>query len=180
MSPCASLFMCTTVFSGYANQHLQTSGIMFQRSRIHLVTRSIGASQLNNTMWFIGPSFLYEMPQAQQHEVFELVNPETLGNKLFYSRPFSDRFQRFSTWESLLRAHSFLIHQACSQCHIQCKGWHQCSEICTPEEQSAVKKIIILHNQKDLYPQDYAALQKDEQVSCSSALWKLNTYVWEI
>lgn len=84
-----------------------------------LVTRSIGASQLNNTIWFTGPSFLYEPPQAQQHEVFELVNPETDAEV----RPwvtsfstqveeglFSDRFQRFSTWESLLRAHSFLIH----------------------------------------------------------------------
>lgn len=42
-----------------------------------LVTRSIGASQLNNTMWFTGPRFLYKQAQAQQQHDFELVNPET-------------------------------------------------------------------------------------------------------
>lgn len=42
-----------------------------------LATRSIGASQLNNTMWITGPSFLYKQAQAQQQHDFELVNPET-------------------------------------------------------------------------------------------------------
>ncbi|XP_057209258.1 uncharacterized protein LOC130566061 isoform X1 [Triplophysa rosa] len=139
-----------------------------------------------------GPNFLYEPSQAQQHEVFELVNPKTDAEVRPYVTSFftqvedglfSDRFQRFSTWESLLRAHSFLIHQARSLTSSpnvtshKCKGWHQCSEIRTPEEQKAAKKLILLHTQKDLYPQEYTALQKEEQVSNSSMLWKLDPYI---
>ncbi|ROL50015.1 hypothetical protein DPX16_5774 [Anabarilius grahami] len=57
-----------------------------------------------------------------------------------------------------------------------CKGWHQCSETRKPNEQTAAKRLILLHVQKVLYPEEYAALQRDEQVSCSSTLWNLDPY----
>lgn len=77
----------------------------------------------------------------------------------------------------------FLIHQAHSHTSNSistshtCKGWHQCSKISTPEEQTAAKRLILRHTQKDLYPEEYAALQRDEQVSRSSALWNLDPYI---
>ncbi|KAF4088022.1 hypothetical protein AMELA_G00078480 [Ameiurus melas] len=41
-----------------------------------LVTSSVAASQLNDTKWFTGPSFLYKLPQTQEREFFEQVNPK--------------------------------------------------------------------------------------------------------
>ncbi len=157
-----------------------------------LATRSVLASQLNDTIWFTGPSFLYQSPQEQPCESFEMVNPDTDTEvrpcvTSFATRAerslFSERFQCFSTWESLLRAVSFLIHQARSHTSSSistshaCKGWHQCSKIITPEEQTAAKRLILLRAQKELYPEEYAALQKNEQVSHSSALWNLDPYI---
>ncbi|RXN31543.1 hypothetical protein ROHU_004747 [Labeo rohita] len=157
-----------------------------------LATRSVITSQLNDTIWFTGPSFLYQQPQEQQCEFFEMVNPETDAEvrpcvTSFATRVerslFSERFQRFSTWESLLRAVSFLIHQACSHTSSSistshtCKGWHQCSKIDTPEEQTAAKRLILLHAQKELYPEEYTALQRNGKVSHSSALWNLDPYI---
>ncbi len=157
-----------------------------------LATRSVVASQLNDTIWFTGPSFLYQSPQEQPCESFKMVNPDTDAEvrpcvTSFATRAerilFSERFQRFSTWESLLRAVSFLIHQARSHMSSSistshaCKGWHQCSKIITPEEQTAAKRLILLHAQKELYPEEYAALQKNEQVSHSSALCNLDPYI---
>lgn len=115
-----------------------------------LATRSVVASQLNDTIWFTGPSFLYQSPQEQQCESFKMVTPETDAERSL----FSERFQCFSTWESLLGAVSFLIHQAYSHTPSsistshKCKGWHQCSKISTPEEQTAAKRLILLHAQK--------------------------------
>ncbi len=101
------------------------------------------------------------------HESFKMVNPDTDAEvrpcvTSFATRAerslFSERFQRFSTWESLLRAVSFLIHQARSHSSSistshACKGWHQCSKIITLEEQTAAKRLILLHAQKELYPE---------------------------
>lgn len=58
-----------------------------------------------------------------------------------------------------------------------CKGWHQCSKICTPLEQTAAKRLILLHTQKELYPEEYTALQRNGKVSHSSPLWNLDPYI---
>lgn len=127
-----------------------------------LATRSVVASKLSSTIWFTGPSFLYKLPQTQEREFFELVDPETdtevrphvtsFATQIDRSL-FSERFHRFSTRESLLKAVSFLIHQvrsytssSISTAHT-CKGWHQCNKVRTPEEQSAAKRLILLYVQ---------------------------------
>lgn len=86
-----------------------------------LATRSVAASQLMDTMWFKGPDFLYKPPEKEKREHFELIDPETdvevrpqvtaLATHLETKRLTSERFQRFSTWKSLLRAVSYLKHQ---------------------------------------------------------------------
>ncbi len=101
-----------------------------------LATRSVLASQLNDTIWFTGPSFLYQSPQEQTCESFEMVNPDTDTEvrpcvTSFATRAerslFSERFQCFSTWESLLRAVSFLIHQARSP-HVKFHQYIPCMQ----------------------------------------------------
>lgn len=99
-----------------------------------LATRSVPASQLSATMWFRGPEFLYKPQQSGTDETFPLVDPETdkdvrpqlttLATHVSEGK-LTERFKRFSTWGSLLRVVSFLIHQVSafrSDLSDTCKG----------------------------------------------------------
>lgn len=139
-----------------------------------LATRSVAASQLMDTMWFKGPDFLYKPPKPDTQEHFELIEPEmdvdvrpTVSATHIEAKPFtSERFKRFSTWNSLLRAICFLIHQVRSHksssisdtSQHTCKAWHQCSRPHTPEELVAGRRLIIETVQRDSFPCEHAAL----------------------
>ncbi|XP_051816711.1 uncharacterized protein LOC127537707 [Acanthochromis polyacanthus] len=160
-----------------------------------LATRSVSASQLMDTRWFKGPDFLYKPPEPEVHALFELVDPEkdvevrpqvtAFATCVKTRRLTSERFQRFSTWDSLLRAVAFLIHQARSHrpadstdpLHHTCKGWHRCSRPRTPGELAAAKKLILETVQRDTYPEEYAALQAKREVSTSSEILNLDPYM---
>ena len=89
----------------------------------------------------------------------ELIEPETdvdvrpqvtaLATHIEAKPLTSERFMRFSTWNSLLRAVCFLIHQVRSHksssisdtLQHTCKGWHQCSRPHTPEELAAARRL---------------------------------------
>ncbi|XP_057704031.1 uncharacterized protein LOC130922855 isoform X1 [Corythoichthys intestinalis] len=87
----------------------------------NLATRSVPVSRLVDTMWFTGPAFLHKPSQLATQETFELIESETdvdvrpqltiLATHVSDDELNSERFQRFSTWESLLRGVAFLIHQ---------------------------------------------------------------------
>lgn len=155
-----------------------------------LATRSVPASQLTDTMWFTGPEFLHKPLQTETHESFELVDPETdvevrpqlttLATCVKEGKLTSERFQRFSTWESLLRAVSFLVHQTRSyrsDSSVPCKGWHRCTKPRTPEELEAAKLVILKSVQMDAYPEEYAALQEERPIPGSSAILDLDPFM---
>lgn len=87
-------------------------------------SRSLPASHLAETSWFTGPSFLHQptAEKPQTSERFELIEPEkdseirpnvqTCATYLDEGILTSDRFQRFSTFTSLVRGVAFLIHMA--------------------------------------------------------------------
>lgn len=168
--------------------------IASEQNPADLATRSVPASQLMDTMWFKGPDFLHKPPGPEVHEVFEMIDPEvdvevkpqitTLSTHVEAKRLTSERFLRFSTWESMLRAISLLIHQARSfkadtagESQHMCKGWHQCCKPRTPEELAAAKKLILESVQRDSYPDEYAALQANKEVSNSSTILNLDPYI---
>ncbi|XP_037115370.1 uncharacterized protein LOC119127506 [Syngnathus acus] len=165
-----------------------------------LATRSVPASQLMDTMWFVGPDFLHKTPKLDTHIQFDLIEPGkdvevrpqvTALLTHIETKPLtSSRFQRFSKWSSLLRAVSFLIHQMRSHKSIStsdstdtpqhaCKGWHQCSGPRTPEELAAAKRLILETVQRDAYPDEYAALKAHREVSNSSQILTLDPYMCE-
>ncbi|XP_068506561.1 uncharacterized protein [Syngnathus scovelli] len=165
-----------------------------------LATRSVPASQLMDTMWFVGPDFLHKTPKLDTHIQFDLIEPGkdvevrpqvTALLTHIETKPLnSSRFQRFSKWSSLLRAVSFLIHQTRSHKSIStsdstdtpqhaCKGWHQCSGPRTPEELAAAKRLILETVQRDVYPDEYAALKAHKEVSNSSQILTLDPYMCE-
>ena len=158
-----------------------------------LATRSVPASQLANSRWFSGPDFLHKPPHPVEQESFELVDPEldvdirphvtTLATHTKEGQLTSERFERFSTWESLLNAVAFLIHQAHSfksgstNSPQTCKGWHQCHTPRTPEELAAAKKIIFSAVQGDVYLKEYTDLQEKREVSKTSSLLSLDPFM---
>ncbi|XP_061663174.1 uncharacterized protein LOC133493623 [Syngnathoides biaculeatus] len=155
-----------------------------------LATRSVPASRLTDTMWFTGPEFLHKPHQPETPRSFELVDPEedvdvrpqptTLATSLRESELTSEQFQRFSTWESLLRAVSFLIHQIRSHrtnSTVTCKGWHQCNQPRTPEELEAAKIVIIKAAQRDAYPEECVALLENRAIPKSSTILNLDPFV---
>lgn len=152
-----------------------------------LATRSVPASQLTDTMWFTGPDFLRKPRQPELCESFQLVEPEmdkdirpqltSFATHVSECRLTSERFQRFSTWESLLRAVSLLIHQATSfrsdSAHV-CKGWHMCKKLRSPDELDAAKKVILMSVQRDAYPEECAALKGNKKIPRSSPILSLD------
>ena len=155
-----------------------------------LATRSVPASQLTNSMWFTGPEFLHKPLLAETNESFKLVDPETdadvrpqlttFATRISECKLTSGRFQRFSTWESLLRAVSFLIHQTHSyrsDSPTTCKRWHQCNKPRSPEELAAAKLAILKSVQRDTYTEEYTALQENRAISRSSAILNLDPFM---
>ncbi|CAL9691166.1 unnamed protein product [Knipowitschia caucasica] len=158
-----------------------------------VATRSVPASQLMDTMWFKGPGFLQKPPELETHKCFKLINPEcdkeirqvtTLSTYIQKKYLSLERFQGFSTWDSLVRAVSFLIHQARSHSsssfssHI-CKGWHRCIQPRTPEELEAARKLILQCVQRNAYPEEYSSLQTTQKVHSASPLFTLDPYLSE-
>lgn len=167
--------------------------VISEQNPADLATRSVPASQLMDTMWFKGPDFLYKPIEPETFEPFDLIHPErdneirqvtTLATNIQEKGLTSERFHRFSTWNSLVRALAFLIHQARSHAankssHHSCKGWHQCNKPRTPEELKAAEKLILQSVQRNAYPEEYAALQAKQAVPSSSTILPLDPYMSE-
>lgn len=83
-----------------------------------VATRSVPAVLLLNTSWLTGPKFLL-LPKKEDATVetsFDLVNPDSDAEVRSHLTTCTDtslgsqRFERFSTWQSLIRAIATLIH----------------------------------------------------------------------
>ncbi|XP_039534522.1 uncharacterized protein LOC120483523 [Pimephales promelas] len=153
-------------------------------------SRSLPASGLVQTSWFTGPSFLYQ-PHAEKiktSETFQLIEPEkdseirpqvqSCATNLEEPELTSDRFQRFSTFTSLVRGVAFLVHMAKSCKHTnqnrKCKGWHRCDLPHTPDEMDQARNVILQATQKSAFSKELSALQANQAVSKSSRLRKLS------
>ncbi|KAI2644797.1 Paraneoplastic antigen-like protein 5 [Labeo rohita] len=153
-------------------------------------SRSLPASRLAQTSWFTGPSFLRQPPaeETQITEAFELIEPEsdleirpqiqTCATNLEEPELTSNRFQRFSTFTSLVRGVAFLVHMAKSFKHTnqnsKCKGWHRCDLPRTPDEIDQARNVVLKATQKDAFAKELSALQANQTVSKTSCLRKLS------
>lgn len=79
----------------------------------------------------------------------------------------TERFQRFSSFASLVRAVALPIHIAkcfkCSNNVNKCQGWHCCDLPCTPDELSQAKEVILAAVQKKA--KNPVILPKDDHIS---------------
>ncbi len=153
-------------------------------------SRGVAASQLNDLAWLKGPLFLskpYTFLQEEQ-ESYELVCPEhdievrhdilSCCTHIGLNGLGTERFKRFSTWKTLVRAIALLIHIAQT---IKSKngcgehgGWHQCSKPRPPQEHSLARNAILKAAQQASFPMEYAALSEGKALSKNSPLLKLD------
>lgn len=153
-------------------------------------SRAVSASNLAKTTWFSGPAFLrrpYDGLQAEP-ETFELISPEldvevrpevsSFHTQVQVQSLTTDRFKRFSTWESLVRAVALLVHIV--RCYKfkdyakGCKGWHWCEQPRTPDERSQAMNVIIQAVQRDVFPAEFSALTDGEALPKKSPLFSLS------
>ncbi|XP_030613054.1 uncharacterized protein LOC115799898 [Archocentrus centrarchus] len=151
-------------------------------------SRSLSAAQLKKSTWFTGPSFIHHSPaeKTQMSGMFELIEPEKDSeirpqirtHATHLQVPSSKRFERFSTFKSLVRAIANLIHIAKSfnrtNPNSKCKGWHKCHLPLTPEELSQAKTIILKEAQKAHFGKELSALNACKPISKQSPLQKLS------
>ncbi|XP_038565562.1 uncharacterized protein LOC119896143 [Micropterus salmoides] len=156
-------------------------------------SRSLPASHLAQTSWFTGPSFLYQPPaeKMQVSGTFELVEPgrdpeirpqvQTCATYLEESMLTPDRFQRFSTFNSLVRGVAYLIHMARSCKHSnknsKCKGWHRCNSPRTPDEMAQARNVILKATQMAAFAKELSALRANKAIPKNSPMQKLSPFL---
>ena len=153
-----------------------------------VATRSVPAALLSNTSWLIGPEFL-RLPMKEDtpmETAYGLVNPDSdaevrcLLTTCTDTNLDSQRFERFSTWQSLIRAIATLIHIAetmktkSTQGKTECKGWHQCSKIHTSDNLLKARQVIIRCVQSETYHTEMSRLKQGLGIPKSSPLRKLD------
>ncbi|XP_066448142.1 uncharacterized protein [Eleutherodactylus coqui] len=156
-------------------------------------TRAVPAPLLKDTTWLTGPTFLYK-PVLDTHKksTYELLDPDsdaevrpqvsTLITTLSSKQLGSKRFNRFSTWKSLNRAVSCLIHiartfRATPARSSHCRGWHRCPKGYTVDELTQAKDVVIHCVQQEIYARELESLQNQKNVPKDSSLRKLDPYI---
>ncbi|KAI4904010.1 hypothetical protein NFI96_023856, partial [Prochilodus magdalenae] len=157
-------------------------------------TRSVPAAQLTSTTWLTGPHFLsiaagqpiteevtYDLiepnldPEVRSHATTLTGHPSsTLG---------SYRFERFSSWKSLVQAIAFLKHVVKSKITVKkdktCCGWHVCTQPYTAEELLEAETLIITCVQQETYREEFSCIAARKDIPKGNSLRKLNPCVDE-
>lgn len=152
-------------------------------------SRSIPASLLAQTTWLKGPSFLLNPSKDPvQPQSFGLVKPDldvdirpqvnSYATKLQEKGLNTERFLRFSNFNSLVRAVALLIHiirsSKLSKVMKRCKGWHRCDLSRTPVELSQAETVIIAAVQRRAFPKEFESLVSNKPVPTNSRLCSLS------
>lgn len=154
-------------------------------------TRPIQAVFLSSSSWLLGPPFLSQLHASKDDEdkTFELVNPDkdknirpqvtSLVTNVRELPLGSSRFEHFSTWKSLVRGLTTLIHVAKTFSNTEsdgCKGWHQCNQLLNTERSQA-KMVIFKAVQEEMYKEELESLTQKSQVCSQSSLMKLDPFI---
>ncbi|KAI7808136.1 hypothetical protein IRJ41_016509 [Triplophysa rosa] len=152
-------------------------------------SRSISASFLAQTTWLKGPNFLLNpLDKPDPVRSFDLVKPEldtdirvqvrSYATKLQEKSLSTERFLRFSSFDSLVQAIALLIHIVrsfkLSKNTDKCKGWHKCDLSRTPDELSLAKEVIIAAVQRRAFSKEFETLNANKSVSPNSSLHRLS------
>ncbi len=156
-------------------------------------TRSISAACLANSPWLLGPRFLVDSPSPPGKETFKLINPAldadirpemtNMSTTTVSKKLGSQRFSRFSNWQSLIHSIGRLIHIANvfhkpatdeSAC---IRSWHYCPTARSAENFSKAKIVILHAVQEETYATEIACIKSGKNLPKSSPLITLNPFI---
>jgi hypothetical protein len=141
-------------------------------------TRPLSATKLQNSMWLNGPEFLLNdlecdtvtfplIDPNEDREIRQEIIVDKLESKVQVMKPLVERFTKFSTWSSLVRALKVLKTSARKKSDIGC-------EDVTIRE---VEDFIIGIVQKREFDADIEQIQQKGCVKSSSSIVKLDPYI---
>ncbi len=154
-------------------------------------TRSVPADLLSTTTWLTGPAFLLQAKQSSssEEERFDLIEPDSDTEVRSLVTTLStdgsslrcQRFERFSSWRSLIRAIASIIHivQAykANDHHNTCRSWHHCSKPRSVEELLQAETAIIKSVQREAYKEELNCIVERNDIPRNSPLRKLSPYL---
>ena len=155
-------------------------------------TRSVPAAELSSSTWLSGPHFL-SLPDGvhtSEEKPHELVEPDSDSEVRSHATTLSvpppnlgsHRFERFSTWTSLVRAIASLTNilelkkAAAKADHKTCTGL---TKPCTAEQLSKSETLIISCVQRETYKEEFTCLAAGKTIPKTSPLRKLDPYTDE-
>ncbi len=154
-------------------------------------THSVPADLLSTTTWLTGPAFLLQAKQSSslEEERFDLIEPDSDTEVCSLVTTLStdgsslrcQRFKRFSSWRSLIRAIASIIHivQAykANDHHNTCRSWHHCSKPRSVEELLQAETAIIKSVQREDYKEELNCIVERNDIPRNSPLRKLSPYL---
>ncbi|XP_033727676.1 uncharacterized protein LOC117317008 [Pecten maximus] len=157
-------------------------------------TRSVAASKMESSIWLHGPPFLNENEAEPLFTVdeFPLVNPESdkdirpevhvAKGSVSKKKSFDiTKFERFSQWDRLVKAISYLIHLARSfkMSSHPCVGWHLCAKHKEQSLKEDAERLIIMKLQKEHYSKEIECLQNGKNLPRNSSILSLTPFLDE-
>nr|XP_054593164.1 uncharacterized protein LOC129160055 [Nothobranchius furzeri] len=155
-------------------------------------TRSVVAGHLKNTNWLSGPKFLVSPEPSINNDTFDLVDPvadpdvrpwvSTLSTTVSSKNIGSERFTKFSAWNSLTQTMARLLHIAkmfsTAKREVRsCKGWHCCKTKVTVKEIDQAANVIVRTVQEEIYAEEIKCIQKSERIPKGSPLYRLDPFI---
>ncbi|XP_056430806.1 uncharacterized protein LOC130369492 [Hyla sarda] len=155
-------------------------------------TRPTQIACLQNSIWFSGPTFLYQTAvDSPDTNVYPLVEPEadpeirsevvSFSTKALDARLQPHRFVRFSDWKRLNRVIAKLIHVTKSfqkkPNDDQPGSWRVFHERVSLEELSLAKRVIISSVQRTCFRQEYDCIEQQKMLPKHSRLTKLSPFI---
>ncbi|XP_034076932.1 uncharacterized protein LOC117549272 [Gymnodraco acuticeps] len=156
-------------------------------------TRSVPASLLGSTTWLTGPAFLRNpsSPKPERQEIYDLVDsisdsevrPQVVVNITNIKKDTLNtaRFERFSDFDTLIKAVGHLVHIASSFSQARqvdtCHGWHICHKGLSNGETEKAKILVIKSVQRECYAEEFRCIETSGNLPINSSLQKLHPFV---
>ena len=174
-----------------SSHHDQWNFVPTEQNPADHATRFVSADRLVHTNWFTGPAFLYKSEESLLKNTYDLVDPQsdpdirpvvsTLTTTAHLECLGSQRFSKFSSWKSLTRAMTTLLHVARSFSKTSknslCKGWHHCEPQHKMQDSHQAQNIIIQTVQDEVYADEIKCIRNQERLPKSSPIKSLDPFI---
>ena len=151
-------------------------------------TRGVPATQMDKSMWLLGPSFVTSKTEESEGKAFPLVNPDedqdirpavkVMKSCIDQNHSLgSHRFEKFSSLKRLVETIAFLRHIATCFNSEDCHGWHSCSKHKTVDQFEAAKQTIIKVVQSEQFGEEISCIKERKKLPQNSPLLALNPFL---